>query len=244
MVHREPAQLYTLRYAQHSLVFNVNVFWHLREATPIGIELALYFVTVRLILDGRKKKGPKAESRLLYLSTFFLIMTTVYVAIQGIFGEEMWIVNEGYPGGSAQYFATHAAVWYETFGTTCGILMNLGSDWFQVCICPSHAILCSQVPSLSIQIYRMYIVWEQDYRAIIIPSIVYLASAGRFPLLPAAYSHPLCSCAIPNPLPPSRFLISSSRRPDSHLLGSAERKLFRWVHVKDRARVHREHDRG
>ena len=47
-----------------------------------------------------------------------------------------------------------------------------------------------------------------------------------------------------NPLPPSRFLISSSRRPDSHLLGSAERKLFRWVHVKDRARIHREHDRG
>ena len=98
-----------------------------------GFELALYFTSVWLLLHGRESRDRGRSNRfLLFFSTALLCMVTIWVVIQGIFGEEMWIVHEDYPGGTAGYYADHAAEWYETLGNAATVLTSLMSDAFLV----------------------------------------------------------------------------------------------------------------
>jgi len=64
----------------------------------------------------------------MFFSTVLLILITIFMAAQSILGEEMWIVNADYPGGSAAYLAAYASVWYQTMGTTASITLQLMSD--------------------------------------------------------------------------------------------------------------------
>ena len=61
-------------------------------------------------------------------------MTTVYIAVQAVFGEEMWITHVGYLGGSGQYLADNAAVWYQTLGSAASIVLNLMSNGLLVSV--------------------------------------------------------------------------------------------------------------
>ena len=89
----------------------------------------MYYTTLRLIQRERKRRGSNAaNNRLLYLSTLFLVSATVHMAVQGVFGEEMWIVNADYQGGMDAYLEDFASVWYQTFGTAASIVLNLLSD--------------------------------------------------------------------------------------------------------------------
>ena len=97
----------------------------------------LYFASVRLIMQSRSKVGEahrRSDRRFLYLSTGLLLMITVYVAVQAVFGEEMWITHVDYPGGSGQYLADNAAVWYQTLGSAASIVLNLMSDGLLVSV--------------------------------------------------------------------------------------------------------------
>ncbi|KAH9934020.1 uncharacterized protein BXZ73DRAFT_16964, partial [Epithele typhae] len=134
-----------------------------------GVELVLYFQTVQTIMDGRRRReGHKfthSDKTFLCLCTFFLCMITIYVVTQNFFGEEMWIINEGYPGGSGQYFDDHATVWYQVFGSTSWISLSLASDAFLI--------------------YRTFIVWSGLRHVIIVPCILYVGSLvmGIFTLI-------------------------------------------------------------
>ncbi|KAI0660205.1 hypothetical protein C8Q70DRAFT_81713 [Cubamyces menziesii] len=126
------------------------------NAILYGIELFLYFESVNIILSSRDRNG--LDRRLfLYFSTALLLLITVYVAVQAVFGQEMWIVHVDYPGGSAQYLADNAAVWYQTLGSAASIVLNLMSD--------------------GLLLYRCYVVWG-DLRVVLIPGILYLATAA------------------------------------------------------------------
>lgn len=92
-----------------------------------GVELVLYFASVTIILTWRERTN--RDGRLfLYFSTGLLLMITIYVAVQAVFGQEMWIVHADYPGGSAVYLADNAAVWYQTLGSAASVVLNLMSD--------------------------------------------------------------------------------------------------------------------
>lgn len=69
---------------------------------------------------------------LVLFSTVLLLLNTIFVATEAVFGEEMWIVNADYPGGQNAYLVDFASVWYQTFGTAASILLNLLSDAFLV----------------------------------------------------------------------------------------------------------------
>lgn len=96
--------------------------------------MALYFATLAIMHQNRggdtRVKG--SNKRLLILSTGLLIMITIFLIVQAIFGEQMWITNENYPGGTAGYFADHSAIWYETLGSAAGVVLSLMSDGFLV----------------------------------------------------------------------------------------------------------------
>ena len=98
----------------------------------------MYFETVILIQRTTKSQhvefaGPNRDHRIfLVLSTGLLCLITVYLFAQNFFGEEMWIIHAGYAGGSGQYYADHAAVWYQTMGSAASVVLNWMSDAFLV----------------------------------------------------------------------------------------------------------------
>ncbi|EIW52682.1 uncharacterized protein TRAVEDRAFT_31818 [Trametes versicolor FP-101664 SS1] len=126
------------------------------NAILYGVELVLYFASVRLILSSKDKTNVDRRP-FLYFSTALLVMITIYVAVQAVFGEEMWIVHADYAGGSAQYLADNAAVWYQTLGSASSIVLNLMSD--------------------GLLLYRCYVVWG-DLRVIAFPFVLYLGTAA------------------------------------------------------------------
>ncbi|RPD54582.1 hypothetical protein L226DRAFT_442382, partial [Lentinus tigrinus ALCF2SS1-7] len=122
-----------------------------------GIELALYFTSVWFILHGRERKHRGRSNKIfLFLGTGLLSMITIWFITEEFFGEQMWVVNENYPGGTGQYLADHVSVWYETMGTAASVVLNLMSDAFLI--------------------YRTYIVWN-DWRVAVFPCILYCCSA-------------------------------------------------------------------
>lgn len=72
-------------------------------------------------------------------STIILFLITIFVATQSFLGQEMWIINTGYPGGALAYFVAHVSAWYQTMGSVASILLQLMTD----------ALLVSVLPSLS-----------------------------------------------------------------------------------------------
>ncbi|KAI9068958.1 hypothetical protein FKP32DRAFT_1641584 [Trametes sanguinea] len=127
------------------------------NAILYGVELVLYFASVWLILQARGRTSKRSDRLFLFFSTGLLLMITIYVAVQAVFGQEMWIVNANYPGGSGQYLADNAAIWYQTLGSAASVVLNLMSD--------------------GLLIYRTYVVWS-DWRVAIFPSILYFGTAA------------------------------------------------------------------
>ncbi|RPD54560.1 hypothetical protein L226DRAFT_539293 [Lentinus tigrinus ALCF2SS1-7] len=124
------------------------------NAIIYGMQLVVYFLTVRVMLSRKHKHAPSDKFFLLF-TTIVLLLNTVFVATEAVFGEEMWIVNADYAGGMDAYLNDFASVWYQTFGTAASIVLNLLSD--------------------GLLIYRCWVVWD-DLRIVVFPAIAYLAS--------------------------------------------------------------------
>ncbi|KAI0065536.1 hypothetical protein BV25DRAFT_1704758 [Artomyces pyxidatus] len=119
-----------------------------------GVELVLYTMTMQRLLK-HKSRRTRPDIFFMFFSTINLLLITIYVAVESVFGEEMWIVNASFPGGDSAYLQQYAAVWYQTMGTTASVALNLLSD--------------------GLMIYRCFVVWS-DIRVVIIPCILYLAT--------------------------------------------------------------------
>ena len=157
----------------------------------------LYLFTVKCALDARRRRCLQQKGNaettaqaasiraILFLSTGLLCMITVYLFAQNFFGEEMWIINAGYLGGSGEYYADHAAVWYQTMGSASSVVMNWMSDGYLVRnwpasplspLFPFWALTGLGYPSR--QMYRTYIIWSGNIFIIIVPAILYVGTVG------------------------------------------------------------------
>lgn len=47
-----------------------------------------------------------------------IMLSTINIACNAVFGEEMWITHRDDPGGVTQFLATEGTVWYETLAST------------------------------------------------------------------------------------------------------------------------------
>ncbi|KIJ65818.1 hypothetical protein HYDPIDRAFT_151450 [Hydnomerulius pinastri MD-312] len=122
-----------------------------------GVELVLYFNTMQILLKNRGSARQKSDRFMIIFSSAVLFLITIYVATESILGQEMWIVNADYPGGSAAYLAAYASAWYQTMGTASGIILQLMSD--------------------GLLIYRCLVVWN-DRRILIFPCFLWIAALG------------------------------------------------------------------
>ncbi|KAI0728394.1 hypothetical protein C8Q72DRAFT_994726 [Fomitopsis betulina] len=118
-----------------------------------GFELVLYGMTMRILFQRKQWRTlyrSKKDVFFLAFSTLLLLCATTGLATNCLFGEEWWISHQNYPGGSEQWFADNAAVWYETWGTTASILAQLLADAFLIyrCLVLWNSFLLVSLPCL------------------------------------------------------------------------------------------------
>ncbi|KAI1784831.1 hypothetical protein LXA43DRAFT_1186219 [Ganoderma leucocontextum] len=137
------------------------------NAILYGAELGIYWMTIKALLDKRKAWSTTDKFYVAF-STALLVLITIYMSTEAVFGQEMWIVHSGAPGGPAAFLADNVNVWYQTMGTTASVILIMLSD----------ALLYDDDyrdyhPAQ--QIYRMYVVWP-DFRVVAFPCFLYVAS--------------------------------------------------------------------
>ncbi|KAF8837406.1 hypothetical protein BDN67DRAFT_909293 [Paxillus ammoniavirescens] len=121
-----------------------------------GIELVLYFKTMQILLPvGNRGNRKKSDIFYAFFSTTIFVLISVWVITQAIFGGKTWIQHRDYPGGPGKYRADHMSDWYNDFAST--------------------SVIALQLMSGALMIHRCRIVWN-SYRAIIVPSILWVAT--------------------------------------------------------------------
>ncbi|KAL1943603.1 hypothetical protein VTO73DRAFT_4048 [Trametes versicolor] len=126
------------------------------NAILYGVELVLYGMTMNALVNYRKQ-WTRTDKFYMAFSTALLVLITIYMSTEAVFGQEMWIVHADSPGGSLEFLIENADIWYQTMGTTASVILNLFSD--------------------ALLIYRMYVVWT-SYRVIFFPCFLYVATIG------------------------------------------------------------------
>ncbi|KAF9077047.1 hypothetical protein BDP27DRAFT_1389251 [Rhodocollybia butyracea] len=98
------------------------------------------------------------QGRAFYVTygAILLLLTTLAITTNALFGQEMWIEHRDSPGGPIGYFAANVSAWYNTLGSTAGILTNFMAD--------------------GLLLYRCYMIWGSRIYIILLPCLIYLAS--------------------------------------------------------------------
>ncbi|KAL0063237.1 hypothetical protein AAF712_009839 [Marasmius tenuissimus] len=94
-----------------------------------GIHLVIFVLSCRLM--SRPPYSSKSDSRFcicFYYGLCLLILWTVALSCNAIFGQFAWIDHRDVEGGPAAYIAEHISDLYNTLGTTAGVGMNLLAD--------------------------------------------------------------------------------------------------------------------
>ncbi|KAN0080050.1 hypothetical protein V8E55_009616 [Tylopilus felleus] len=138
------------------------------DSTHAGIELFLYFRTIRVLLSNR---GAWRKSNLFYalFSTVMLFSITVWIATEAFFGQKVWLLNSHFPGGPCAYWATNLSVWYMEWSRVQIIILQLMTD--------------------ALLIHRCRIIWNSN-RVVVVPIILWLATLTLGVLLAWANSLP------------------------------------------------------
>jgi len=57
-----------------------------------------------------------------------LILITIWVSTNAIFGEEMWLIHSDYPGGANAYYMSNISNWYMVMGRAAVFVLQLMTD--------------------------------------------------------------------------------------------------------------------
>ena len=139
-----------------------------------GIELVLYFRTIRVFL-ARRAQPHKSDMFYAIFSTVMLILITIWVAAPASFGQKMWLLDRNYPGGPAAYRQEKSSDLSMDFARFSLAFLQQMVDALMVRLVePGFLVL----ELASFQIYRCRIVWGSR-RVIVLPSILWVANLGE-----------------------------------------------------------------
>ncbi|KAN0096982.1 hypothetical protein V8E55_001428 [Tylopilus felleus] len=133
-----------------------------------GIELVLYFRTMRIFI-ARRAQPHKSDMFYAIFSTVMLILITIWITSPISFGQKMWLLDRSYPGGPMAYHNAYSSSVYMSFAR------------FSVAI--------QQQMADGLMVYRCRVVWG-SHRAIVLPSILWLANIGLGLVLDSITSMP------------------------------------------------------
>ncbi|KAF8556745.1 hypothetical protein OG21DRAFT_1506141 [Imleria badia] len=120
-----------------------------------GIELFLFFKTIRILLSNRGTRKKKIILFYVLFSSTMVFTVTVWVATQAMFGQKLWLLDSDFPGGPAAYWRKNIAIWYIDWGTTAIVVLQLMTD--------------------ALMIYRCWIIWPKP-RIVVVPILLWLAT--------------------------------------------------------------------
>ncbi|KAI0349771.1 hypothetical protein OH77DRAFT_1166748 [Trametes cingulata] len=132
-----------------------NSFYVVNNLNAIlyGVELTLYFMTLRQVAQTRRRT--KQDKFLVVFSTALLVLNTIYWTTQSYFGQQMWVVHADYPGGMDAYLNDNVAVWYQTWG--------------------SAAVMISQLMADVLLMFRLTVIWDNN-PIVIVPALIWFGS--------------------------------------------------------------------
>ncbi|KAI0055759.1 hypothetical protein BV25DRAFT_1921557 [Artomyces pyxidatus] len=119
-----------------------------------GAEIVLYAMTMHKLLSPKARKT-RQERFFILFSTVVLVLITIALSTQVVFGEEMWIVHADFPRGQGAYLAQFASVWYQTMGTAASFALNCLTSGFLI--------------------YRCFVMWS-DVRAVVVPGLLWITA--------------------------------------------------------------------
>ena len=92
----------------------------------IGVELVMYCSTLRKLLR-RAKNGQSWKFFFLY-STVLVLLLTIDISVNAVWGEEMWITHRDDEGGVPAFIVTQLSVWYQALGSSSAVALIFMSD--------------------------------------------------------------------------------------------------------------------
>ena len=102
-----------------------------KEANPLppGLELTIYGTILHRIFKKGNRSSSKSRRFCVIYSTVMIMLSTINIASNAVFGQEMWITHRNDQGGVPNFLATEITVWYETLASTsviCCVFMGDG----------------------------------------------------------------------------------------------------------------------
>ncbi|KAH0826420.1 hypothetical protein J3R83DRAFT_5395 [Lanmaoa asiatica] len=142
-----------------------------------GLELVLYFKIVRAALVHRRT-WERRDIVCVLFSTVGFLLATIWVTMCAVFGEEMWLIHSGYPGGATAFWLKNEKVWYMNVGRAAVPLLQLMTD--------------------GLLIHRCWALYNNA--CIIVPCIMWFAALGEHsslgPCRALARIHPMLNQAL------------------------------------------------
>ncbi|KZT04301.1 uncharacterized protein LAESUDRAFT_703678 [Laetiporus sulphureus 93-53] len=124
------------------------------SAILYGVDLIMYFTTMRALLT--KSDARRSDRFFMVYSTVMLLLLTVDVSTNAVWGEQMWITFRDEPGGVPEFIATHITVWYEQLSSTSVVALIFMSD--------------------ALLIYLCFILWGSRLTIVVLPILIYVAA--------------------------------------------------------------------
>ena len=146
-----------------------------------GFELTLYYLVLRgLFRRGNRNSATSRRFCSIY-STVMVLLSTINVSCNAIWGEEMWITHRDDPGGVPRYIETEVSVWYETLASAAVISCVFLGDALLVCW-PIIFVISAKFFLLltMVQLYRVFLVYGSRFAVVAIPLIAYIIAFSTY----------------------------------------------------------------
>ncbi len=125
--------LRAILYGENPRSIGNHLFAPYREGA--GVEICTFFASVYCISNQPNASGSPNQRKVrkgqrLYIGYggILLALVTIEVAMDGLWGQYMWIDHRNYPGGPLGYFVASEGSWYIVTGWAAGIVTNILGD--------------------------------------------------------------------------------------------------------------------
>ena len=116
----------------------MSIVWSNRS-TVQGIELVLYFKTIRIFF-ARRRNPHKTDAFYAIFSSVMVLLVTIWILATSLFSLDMWLLDRTYPGGPMALVSSSTVT--RCFMLVLSVIVQQISDGLMVR--PTQRIKCSE----------------------------------------------------------------------------------------------------
>jgi len=121
-----------------------------------GMNLVMYFLTIQGLTGRNNHNSSRGKLFFGVYSTILLLLLTIDISVNAVWGELMWINARDTPDGVLGYIGSQTSVWYQTLGSTSVVVMIFMGD--------------------ALLLYRLFVIYGSNLLVIAFPVLAYLAA--------------------------------------------------------------------